>query len=45
MKYHLGTSYDRPTVSGKQIHLSLVANPSHLEASGNPEPYNINPKP
>lgn len=32
VKYHLGTSYDRPTRSGKRIHLSLVANPSHLEA-------------
>ena len=32
MKYHLGTSYDRPTRGGKHIHLSLVANPSHLEA-------------
>ncbi|GMH36333.1 hypothetical protein BSKO_04201 [Bryopsis sp. KO-2023] len=32
VKYHLGTSYDRPTVAGKMIHLSLVANPSHLEA-------------
>eukprot|EP01111_Echinosteliopsis_oligospora_P000442 TRINITY_DN1046_c0_g1_i1.p1 TRINITY_DN1046_c0_g1~~TRINITY_DN1046_c0_g1_i1.p1 ORF type:complete len:1033 (-),score=255.52 TRINITY_DN1046_c0_g1_i1:43-3141(-) len=32
VKYHLGTSYDRPTNSGKLIHLSLVANPSHLEA-------------
>eukprot|EP00958_Prasinococcus_capsulatus_P010279 scaffold998_cov411-Prasinococcus_capsulatus_cf.AAC.24 len=32
VKYHLGTSYDRPTVSGNRIHLSLVANPSHLEA-------------
>lgn len=32
VKYHLGTSYDRPTRSGKNIHLSLVANPSHLEA-------------
>ncbi|CAM6088249.1 unnamed protein product [Calypogeia fissa] len=32
VKYHLGTSYDRPTRTGKRIHLSLVANPSHLEA-------------
>lgn len=32
VKYHLGTSCDRPTRNGKQIHLSLVANPSHLEA-------------
>lgn len=33
VKYHLGTSYDRPTLSGRQIHLSLLANPSHLEAA------------
>jgi 2-oxoglutarate dehydrogenase E1 component len=32
VKYHLGTSFDRPTLSGKRIHLSLLANPSHLEA-------------
>lgn len=32
VKYHLGTSYDRPTISGKRVHLSLLANPSHLEA-------------
>ncbi|KAK3034419.1 hypothetical protein RJ639_033690 [Escallonia herrerae] len=32
VKYHLGTSYDRPTRGGKRIHLSLMANPSHLEA-------------
>ncbi len=32
VKYHLGTSYDRPTLRGNAIHLSLVANPSHLEA-------------
>ncbi|GJX31507.1 2-oxoglutarate dehydrogenase, mitochondrial-like protein [Tanacetum coccineum] len=32
VKYHLGTSYDRPTRGGKRIHLSLVANPGHLEA-------------
>jgi 2-oxoglutarate dehydrogenase E1 component len=32
VKYHLGTSFDRPTVGGKHVHLSLVANPSHLEA-------------
>ena len=31
VKYHLGTSYDRPTISGKMVHLSLLANPSHLE--------------
>lgn len=32
MKYHLGTSFDRPTSFGKQVHISLLANPSHLEA-------------
>ncbi len=31
VKYHLGTSADR-VFDGKQIHISLVANPSHLEA-------------
>lgn len=31
VKYHLGSSVDRLTSTGKQIHLSLVANPSHLE--------------
>jgi len=32
VKYHLGMNYNRPTPSGKMVHLSLVANPSHLEA-------------
>ncbi|KAI9598350.1 putative Oxoglutarate dehydrogenase [Syncephalis fuscata] len=32
VKYHLGMNYDRPTPSGKRVHLSLEANPSHLEA-------------
>jgi len=32
VKYHLGTSYSRPTRGGKNVHLSLLANPSHLEA-------------
>jgi 2-oxoglutarate dehydrogenase E1 component len=32
VKYHLGTSYDRTYPDGRQVHLSLVANPSHLEA-------------
>jgi 2-oxoglutarate dehydrogenase E1 component len=32
VKYHLGFSSDRTTVSGKKIHLSLTPNPSHLEA-------------
>lgn len=31
VKYHLGTSMDRTYPNGHQIHLSLVANPSHLE--------------
>ncbi|MDA7987395.1 MAG: 2-oxoglutarate dehydrogenase E1 component [Alphaproteobacteria bacterium] len=31
VKYHLGTSTDR-TFAGRRIHLSLTANPSHLEA-------------
>ncbi|NBO18838.1 MAG: 2-oxoglutarate dehydrogenase E1 component [Proteobacteria bacterium] len=31
VKYHLGTSMDRQTAHGK-IHLSLLSNPSHLEA-------------
>lgn len=30
--YHQGTSYDRPSLSGSMLHLSLLANPSHLEA-------------
>ena len=33
VKYHLGTSYDRTYPDGRHIHLSLVANPSHLEAA------------
>ncbi|RHZ12264.1 hypothetical protein DYB31_002406 [Aphanomyces astaci] len=32
VKYHLGTSFDRTYPDGRQVHLSLVANPSHLEA-------------
>ncbi|KAJ1548780.1 hypothetical protein HK405_015274 [Cladochytrium tenue] len=32
VKYHLGMNYMRPTPSGKMVHLSLAANPSHLEA-------------
>jgi 2-oxoglutarate dehydrogenase E1 component len=32
VKYHLGTSADR-LFDGNQVHLSLVANPSHLEAA------------
>lgn len=30
VKYHLGTSSDRD-IEGKKVHLSLTANPSHLE--------------
>ncbi|KAI0051081.1 2-oxoglutarate dehydrogenase complex E1 component mitochondrial precursor [Auriscalpium vulgare] len=33
VKYHLGANYVRPTPSGKKVSLSLVANPSHLEAN------------
>jgi 2-oxoglutarate dehydrogenase E1 component len=32
VKYHLGTSSDRQVADGRKIHLSLTANPSHLEA-------------
>jgi len=32
VKYHLGMSSDIKTSSGKSVHLSLSANPSHLEA-------------
>jgi len=32
VKYHLGTSADRELPNGRRIHLSLAANPSHLEA-------------
>ncbi|KAG7899453.1 hypothetical protein KL935_003763 [Ogataea polymorpha] len=32
VKYHLGMNYVRPTTSGKTVNLSIVANPSHLEA-------------
>jgi len=32
VKYHLGYACDRPTRSGRAIHLSLCSNPSHLEA-------------
>ena len=31
VKYHLGTSMDRTYPDGRHIHLSLLANPSHLE--------------
>jgi 2-oxoglutarate dehydrogenase E1 component len=32
VKYHLGYSTDVKTASGKNVHLSLCPNPSHLEA-------------
>jgi len=32
VKYHLGMNFERPTPSGRRVQLSLVANPSHLEA-------------
>ena len=32
VKYHLGSSMDRTYPDGRKIHLSLLANPSHLEA-------------
>ncbi len=31
VKYHLGASHDRVMANGKTMHLSLTANPSHLE--------------
>jgi len=32
VKYHMGTSYRRTYPDGRQVALSLLANPSHLEA-------------
>ncbi len=32
VKYHMGYSLDTKTMSGKDIHISLAPNPSHLEA-------------
>ena len=32
VKYHLGYSCERETASGKKIHMTLMFNPSHLEA-------------
>ena len=32
VKYHLGTSADRTYPDGRKVHMSLIANPSHLEA-------------
>ena len=34
VKYHLGFSADHATADGHTVHLSLTANPSHLEAVG-----------
>jgi 2-oxoglutarate dehydrogenase E1 component len=31
VKYHLGSSHDRKTASGKTVHIALSYNPSHLE--------------
>ena len=31
VKYHLGTSSDRALAGGRTVHLSMTANPSHLE--------------
>lgn len=32
VKYHLGTSTDRDFGEGRNVHMSLISNPSHLEA-------------
>jgi len=32
VKYHLGTTHDMKYPDGSQMRLSLLANPSHLEA-------------
>jgi len=32
VKYHMGTSFKRTYPNGRTVHLSLLANPSHLEA-------------
>lgn len=32
VKYHMGFSQDRQSTQGHKVHLSLMANPSHLEA-------------
>ena len=32
VKYHLGTSTDYRSLCGSDVHISLIANPSHLEA-------------
>lgn len=45
VKYHLGTSYNRPTSNGKMVHLSLMANPSHLEVRAFNESMSTTTKP
>ncbi|KAJ5693107.1 hypothetical protein N7462_002530 [Penicillium macrosclerotiorum] len=32
VKYHLGINYERETPTGKNVHLSILPNPSHLES-------------
>ena len=32
VKYHLGMNYERETPSGKMVNISILPNPSHLEA-------------
>lgn len=32
VKYHLGTSMDRTYPDGREVHIAVLANPSHLEA-------------
>lgn len=32
VKYHLGMNYERETPSGKRVNISILPNPSHLEA-------------
>lgn len=34
VKYHLGATLERSTISGKTVNLTLAPNPSHLEAVG-----------
>lgn len=34
VKYHKGYSTDKTTRNGKEVHLSLASNPSHLEVAG-----------
>ena len=32
MKYHLGTQYTKKYPDGKELNITVLANPSHLEA-------------